>query len=177
MSQDTITNLLNEVRSIGTEAPVLLPVKDCSFNERNICFYKVEKLSYDEKYPMREAFENILMNLDDASFNLIYIIDGDISGISVYIGIAKAGTSNSKFSAGNFGDIICKSFESNYNGSVLRRVTNDNGQLSSTILGSTEKFRSFGCIVGVPGTKENEPHENIDFQGIDRLINTMLGSV
>lgn len=177
MSQDTITNLLNEVRSIGTEAPVLLPVKDCSFNERNICFYKVEKLSYDEKYPMREAFENILMNLDDASFNLIYIIDGDISGISVYIGIAKAGTSNSKFSAGNFGDIICKSFESNYNGSVLRRVTNDNGQLSSTILGSTEKFRNFGCIVGVPGTKENEPHENIDFQGIDRLINTMLGSV
>lgn len=177
MSQNTITNLLNEVRSIGTETPVLLPVKNCSFNERNICIYKVEKLSYDEKYPMREAFENILTNMDDDSFNLIYIIDGDISGISVYIGIAKVGTADSKFSAGNFGDIICKSFESNYNGSVLRRITNDNGQLSNTILGSAEKFRNFGCIVGVPGTKENEQHENVDFQGIDRLINTMLGSV
>lgn len=145
------------------------------YNEREICFFRVDRLSYDEKYPMREAFENILLTLTDTSFNLVYIIDGDDNGISVYIGVIKS-NDGSTLSAGNFGEIIRKSFESNYNGSVLHRITNDKNALNKTVFDAAERFKHSGCVIGVPGTNDNDSAEKLDFQGMDRLINTMLGS-
>ena len=122
---DSITGLLNEIRMIDRNSPELIRSNEWIVDDRDICLYKIKKLSYDEKYPMREAFENILMTVDNDAFNLIYIIDGNDSGISVYIGIVKKQGEKSSFSAGNYGNIIRKSFESNYNGSVLERITND----------------------------------------------------
>lgn len=171
-----LSQVLQTLHDTGRDDIVLFGEKYRTYTERDLCFYKVEKLSYDEKYPMREAFENILLTLDDDAFNLIYIIDGTRSGISVYIGVVKTGKSASDFSAGNFGEIIRKSFESNYNGSILCRLSNDNEQLNQKILSSADRFRNAGYIVGIPGTNERESSENIDFQGMDRLINTMIGS-
>ncbi len=145
------------------------------YGEREICFFRVDRLSYDEKYPMREAFENVLLTLSDTSFNLVYIIDGDDNGISVYIGIIKQNGA-STLSAGNFGEIIRKSFESNYNGSVLHRITNDKNALNKAIFDAAERFKHSGCIIGIPGTNEYDSADKLDFQGMDRLINTMLGS-
>lgn len=145
------------------------------YGEREICFFRVDRLSYDEKYPMREAFENVLLTLSDMSFNLVYIIDGDDKGISVYIGVIKK-NDTSTLSAGNFGEIIRKSFESNYNGSVLHRIANDKNTLYKTVFDAAERFKHSGCIIGIPGTNDNDSAEKLDFQGMDRLINTMLGS-
>ena len=34
-----------------------------------MCFYRVKQLSFDEDYPHREAFENVLLSMDNDAFN------------------------------------------------------------------------------------------------------------
>ena len=41
---------------------------------RNVCFYRIKRLSFDEDYPHREAFENVLLAMDSSSFNFVYIL-------------------------------------------------------------------------------------------------------
>ena len=38
----------------------------------DMCFYRVLRLSYDEEYPRREAFENVLNSLDNEAYNFVY---------------------------------------------------------------------------------------------------------
>lgn len=41
-----------------------------------MCFYMVRQLAFDEDYPHREAFENILSAMDNRPFNFVYILTG-----------------------------------------------------------------------------------------------------
>ena len=57
-------------------------------------FYQISQLSYDEDYPHREAFENVLLTLDNTGFNFVYILDGDENGIELYIGVVRNNNEN-----------------------------------------------------------------------------------
>ena len=145
---------------------------DLQFDE--MCFFKVKQLSFDEDYPRREAFENVLMSLDDSSFNFVYILTGNKTGVDLTIGIVKNGKqSENRLNANDYGKIIQNIFEGNFSGSELVRLKGEN--LRKNISGITEQYKSAGIIVGVPSINENKYQNDYDFQGIDRLINSMLG--
>ena len=40
------------------------------------CFYKVKQLAFDEDFPRREAFENVLLSMNNEAFNFVYILTG-----------------------------------------------------------------------------------------------------
>ena len=55
--------------------PQCLKSDDLKISE--ICFYKINRLTFDEEYPHREAFENVLQALNNNAFNFVYILDGE----------------------------------------------------------------------------------------------------
>lgn len=92
-------------------ADIGYPEDDGLSTSNDMCFYKIEKLSYDEEYPRREAFENVLDSLDNEAFNFVYVLSGDSKGVELHIGVVKNHRSNRKtLSTVNYGDIIQNSF-------------------------------------------------------------------
>ena len=146
---------------------------------RDVCFYKINRLSFDEDYPHREAFENVLLALDNPAFNLVYILSGDEFGIELYIGVVKnaneyVSSSSNRLSASNYGEIIEKSFVGNFGGSIVEKVKG--ADLEECILSADRKYKNGGVIVGVPSENEKQSDNGKGFQGIDRLINSMIGT-
>ena len=64
-------------------------LKDGELRDDEICFYKVKRLTFDEDYPHREAFENVLRTQDNEAFNFVYILDGNERGIELYLGVVR----------------------------------------------------------------------------------------
>ena len=141
-----------------------------------ICFYQIKKLSYDEEFPQKEAFENVLMSLDNRSYNFVYILSGDYNGVALYFGVVKNGNKNDKaeypLSASDYGDIIANSFQGNFNGSELKRLKGQ--ELKKVLFEDTSQYHSAGVITGIPSIMEVEQGKENKFQGIDRLVNSML---
>lgn len=157
--------------------PQCLKSDEIKLNE--VCFFKVSRLTFDEEYPHREAFENVLQALDNDAFNFVYILDGDADGINLYIGVAKNHHDNKPLfgklmNAANYGRNVAGSFLGNFGGSVLEKLTGEN--LNEILIDSARKFRNSGVILGIPSVSEQKGNDSkYGFQGIDRLINGMFG--
>ena len=143
--------------------------------KNEVCFYKLKQLSFDEDYPRREAFENVLLSLDNPAFNFVYVLTGTEEGIELCIGVVKNQNENrlvlgKKLSAGDYGKIIANVFEGNFGGSILEKM-----DVEQLIGKGFQNFENAGVIVGIPSINEKDMGEEYDFQGIDRLVNSMLG--
>lgn len=147
------------------------------------CFFRVEQLAFDKEYPHREAFENVMAALDNEAFNFVYILSGNSSGVNLYIGIVQNGNEvksdeGETFQPVDYGNILKNTFEGNFNGSYLKKVYAK--ELENEILRGAELYKSdnkinAGLLLGIPSANKKESGEEQDFQGIDRLINSMLG--
>lgn len=143
-----------------------------------MCFYKIKQLSFDEDYPRREAFENVLLSMNNQAFNFVYILTGTKEGIELCIGVVQNQNENfpvlgKKLSAVNYGEIIANVFEGNFNGSVLEKM--NASELDKLVGSGLQTYKNAGAIIGIPSVNEKENGEKYDFQGIDRLVNSMLG--
>ena len=156
--------------------PQCLKSDDVKLNE--ICFFRVCRLTFDEEYPHREAFENVLQALDNDAFNFVYILDGDENGISLYIGVVRNSNDNKPtlgklMNANNYGRNIVGAFEGNFGGSLLEKLSGET--LTDVVFNSPKQFKNAGVILGIPSVNKNDNDSKYGFQGIDRLINSMLG--
>lgn len=140
----------------------------------DMCFYRVKKLAYDADYPRREAFQNVLDALDNEAFNFVYVLSGNSQGVTLHIGVVKNHRKNTKtLSTVNYGGIIENAFEGNFSGSALERLDVD--ALQETMINQAKVYKSAGIISGIPSINRKETGEELDFQGVDRLINSMSG--
>ena len=145
---------------------------------RDVAFYRIKQLSFDEEYPHREAFENILLSLDNSAFNFVYILTGNEDGIELYVGIVRNENTNAvingkQLNAKNYGEMIEGAFEGNFGGSDIQRLVG--AELQEKILKASTQYTDAGVIVGVPSENVQNQNSGKGFQGIDRLINSMLG--
>lgn len=137
----------------------------------DVCLYRVSALTSDEEYPHREAFANVLSSFDAPGFSLVYILEGNERGVELYIGVTK--TEDGSANALDYGKTLRGVFEGNFNGSILEQVNSE--ELTRLLSGTDGKFQAAGAVLGVPSVQERKPGEKYDFQGVDRLINAMLG--
>ena len=179
-----ILNLVSDIQIFNSDGKVnkLIDIGFPGGNRLPCYFFKINKLSYDEDYPHREALENVIMSLDNEAFNFVYLLEGTEEGVSLYLGVVKNHHPNQKDAQANdYGKLIEKVFEGNFNGSVLERLKNNT--IRDVIIGGAKKFTEAqsekgslaGVIVGIPSVNEKEAGSSKDFQGMDRLINSMLG--
>lgn len=179
-SQEVI-GLYGNMRSLNEANVIRLPFsryESKKLERDECCFYRIKKLSYDEDYPHREAFENVLLSLDNDAFNFVYVLTGTEEGVELDIGIVKNHNINyevlgKKLETSDYGQIIEKVFEGNFGGSILEKINGDD--LEQLLSDREGKYKNAGALIGVPSINEKSSGEEYDFQGIDRLINSMLG--
>lgn len=173
------TELFDEIQSFNLSGivnsinPPDFPVmNELKINEMS--FFKIEQLLYDSDYPRREAFENVLRSMDNDAFNLVYILTGTKSGVELCLGVVKnKNAQDSSLSTSNYGEMVRNIFEGNFNGSKLLKLRGND--LLNTVVNHTEKYSSAGVVLGIPSMNDETQNGDNDFQGIDRLINSMLG--
>lgn len=178
-----ILNLFESIQTGNVDVPInsVIPLDfpvNSELKNNEVCFYKIKQLSFDEDYPRREAFENVLLSMNNNAFNFIYILTGTPKGIELCIGVVQNQNENQpilgkKFSAVNYGEIIANVFEGNFNGSILEKM--NSSELEKLIGLGVKEYDNAGIIIGIPSVNKKENGEDYDFQGIDRLVNSMLG--
>ena len=136
-----ILNLVSDIQIFNSDGKVnkLIDIGFPGGNRLPCYFFKINKLSYDEDYPHREALENVIMSLDNEAFNFVYLLEGTEEGVSLYLGVVKNHHPNQKDAQANdYGKLIEKVFEGNFNGSVLERLKNNT--IRDVIIGGAKKF-------------------------------------
>lgn len=178
---------VNTVREVKDVLPSGFPEGD-NLSRNDMYFFRVERLSFDEDFPRREAFENVLVALDSPSYNFVYVLTGSEKGIELCVGVVKnQSEKESVFSTQNYGDILMGAFNGNFNGSVTKplmtrkiregkRKGETVDELAEKIINACAKYENAGVITGIPSVNEKEAGDTSDFQGIDRLINSMQGT-
>lgn len=89
-----ILNLFESIQTGNVDVPInsVIPLDfpvNSELKNNEVCFYKIKQLSFDEDYPRREAFENVLLSMNNNAFNFIYILTGTPKGIELCIGVVQ----------------------------------------------------------------------------------------
>lgn len=137
----------------------------------DIILIHVKRVTFEDEAPRKEAIENVLSSMRLKGVNFLYIIRGCKDHVEFYYGIVRNtiikgsvnGEDNIKES------IVKKSIEGNFRGSDVELVDE---QKTNAILTELRNKRFVSCIDGVPGINKDEA---ANFQGVDRLVDTMLG--
>jgi hypothetical protein len=145
--------------------------------------YRIDELVYSEKEGLkREAIENVLgtfRGMDEA--NILYMILGDAQKVNIYMGVSK-NLYHSQDSESGITQLGVKSYaqhmiepslKGNFTGS---KITEQTSQDKASIMKRIQSAKYAGYMNGVPGFIEKHLGENKDFQGAERLIDTMVGS-
>ena len=151
---------------------------DCEVLENNlseITLFHINEITFEEKEknPRREAFENVLGAIREEGVNFIYLILGDKKGVSFYFGVTKELKENKELNMPviEMGDTLLKSsILGNFRGSKIKKLT---PQENKEVLKKLKESTRFGTVTGIPGINDSDDKSN--FQGVDRLIDVMLG--
>lgn len=168
------------------DTSVLTYLGDESIDLNEWHLYRIDELVYSEKEGLkREAIENVLSTfrgMDDV--NILYLILGDTDKVSFYMGVSKnlyleawdqKQQGKADLSIESYGPHIMKpSLEGNFVGSQITEVA-DCAEKQS-IIDRIRASKSSGFINGVPGFVEQALGESKDFQGVERLVDTMVGT-
>ena len=150
----------------------------------NVVLYHIKEVTFEgeEKSPRREAFENVIGMIQNEGVNFIYLILGDKKGVSFYFGLIKDSNYNSDLPMpiSEMGNNFLKSaIRGNFRGSKIEEVK---PQKMKEILEKMETnsenknlSKKFANVIGTPGINETEDKKS--FQGVDRLVDVMLGDV
>lgn len=141
------------------------------FYNSDFCLYNIQELTFEDKAPRKEALENVLSSLRLEGVNFLYLIIGDKKGVHFYFGVAEDLTNEIqlKLEIDDIGDNILKpSINGNFRGSKVLKLDYDN---KKHIKEKLDDMNYFGVVEGVPGINEDSE----DLQGVDRLVDVMLG--
>ena len=143
-------------------------VKEISLSD--ISFIHIKELTYEEEFPKREAFENVISSIRELSVNIIYLLMGDSDGVSLYVGVAKDFSSDVKclLNVKDVGkNVLQSSIESNFRGCKVSSSLELNKEIHSKI----SSFKRYTKVAGVPSVNV----DNEGFQGVERVIDAMRG--
>lgn len=137
----------------------------------DVVFYRIDRITFEDKAPRKEALENVLSAMRIKGVNFLYLIKGDKKGVSFYYGISRDLIQQIPlaYTMDELGEMILKpGLESNFRGSKITKLYAKEEQ---GIIDTLAQMNFIGNIDGVPGI--NSDKEN--YQGVDRMVDVMLG--
>ena len=170
MNQKPLIEILENSSNLSDDFKINKLEKAKELLSKDFILYHIQELTFEEKSPRKEAFENVISSLRIDGISFVYLLLGDERGVSFYFGIAKEKNSNKELELDidDIGEIILKSsIEGNFRGSRVE----DLGKDRHNILSQISSMNSIARIDGVPSINE----DNEEFQGVDRLVDIMLG--
>jgi len=159
-NKNALRNKIDETKSVQKSKDIAL---------RDLSFIHIEELTFEDKYPHKEAVENIISSIRIDGISFVYLLFGNQAGVSFYFGIArdKRYPSSLDLDVDEIAEYILQlNIEGNFRGSKTTFQTN-----KQFILDTINSAKRFARVDGIPSV--NEDREN--FQGIDRLVDVMMG--
>lgn len=129
-------------------------------------FFRLNEISESKAKESRLAMANVLSSLVDpeshSPIRIIYLLAGKEDGISLYLGVAG------QFSADHYENLEA-AFIGNFPGAKTNTISANDPLFSQMFTQS----KHLGLITGVPSFNEEDQDAEDDFQGVERLINTL----
>lgn len=157
----------------------------------DLCLFKIDRLSYEAEFPRREAFENVIASVNDSRFNFVYLLVGTGQEVDFYFGVStnhyhknssRGRSETGTLEADDLRSILKNSFLGNFKGSRLKVCEGfeEPGlslkEIDDRIFKSIDGSKHFSMVRGIPSINKEASQELAgQFQGVDRLINTMQG--
>lgn len=116
----------------------------------------------------RQAMTNVISCLNSTGCASVYILSGRPEGIDLYLGVA---TSTPDIDIPDASKMLRATFEGNFLGAKLEDVRSDDEQFRQLFHDS----RHLGIITGVPSFNDSDRTAEEDFQGVERLANSLVG--
>lgn len=146
-------------------------IESAKIDGRNTSFFKINELSAQEQYFLRQDLKNVFAGFNDERFSIAYLVSGKPSGIDIYIGVIKNGSGDVYSQA----ELLKSQLEGNISGLIYEKLTGN--LIESEILAPIQKSKYFGLIRGIPSLTIDEQAQsqgNTINQGIDRLARTLI---
>jgi hypothetical protein len=131
-------------------------------------FIKVRSVNKESAESQRLAMANVLSGLSHSGARLVYLLSGTERGLELYFGVATE-TRESHEHIKSLGHLL----EGNFQGISLDYLKTDTKCFQSVFAEDAHT----GLVTGVPSFNENSQHSENDFQGIERLANSLHGEV
>lgn len=138
-------------------------------------FFKIKEITYEDESPRQEALENVLTSIRIPGINFIYLILGKQDKVSFYFGVANdLQIPDKEIEIGAVADkVLHPSLQGNFRGSKISKVEGEELDDIKNYIQDADAKLKFACVEGVPGV--NKDKDKKEFQGVDRLVDTMLG--
>ncbi len=139
-----------------------------SFNEGSTeyRFFQIKEVNKDSAASQRLAMANVLSGLSHSGARLVYLLKGTRQGVELYIGVATESRDSHEHIQS-----LSRLFEGNYQGVRFNNIRSDDNCLDD-VFGVESHI---GLITGVPSFNESSSSSDDDFQGIERLANSLHG--
>lgn len=134
--------------------------------------FKIAEITYEDKSPRYEALENVFASIRITGISLVYLIIGNKKEVNFYFGVAEDTLTEGEMGIDEVASaVLVPSLQGNFRGSKISSVDSKEIDVIKEYIKSDGL--KFACIEGVPGVIKDD--EKKDFQGIDRLVDTMRG--
>lgn len=173
-SQDVITEIKLDsfldppFTALTKNVNMLVSQNSNSLYER-IRLYHIDELSLDDSTPPREALENVFASTDMTGGKIIYLIVGMEDGVAFHFGTV----SDAKGASVSTGHALSDALKANFSGIEMQGLKIEAIKMH---LDHISNAKHTGMLLGVPSFNKRESDE-LDYQGIDRVISGMLGHV
>lgn len=117
----------------------------------------------------RLAMANVVATLDNPECRALYVLSGTPEGIRLYIGVAGFQYNTDELQ--DMAKTLKTSFEGNFLGAQLEQIKPND----SSIRAMQDSVKYLGLVTGVPSFNESKAQGDDDFQGLERLVNSMIG--
>jgi len=173
MKEQALIEILKNKNTLRQKVDTVYSVRSCdAISLRDFALVHIEELTFEDKCPPKEAIENVISALRMDGVRVVYLLLGNKQGVSFYFGIAKDqhyADLDLDLDVDEVAQSILKmNIEGNFRGSKTALAGADQRQ---QLLQRLQSAKRFARVDGVPSIYEDSE----DFQGIDRLVDVMLG--
>ncbi len=138
--------------------------------EHGYRLFRITEIGEGKAAAYRLAMANVMAGMDDPRCRAIYILSGTPEGVNLYVGISSSGVNDDDLH--DMAKTLKASFEGNFLGAQLADVKSGDQPVEDMLA----SVKHLGLVTGVPSFNEEEAHTgDEDFQGIERLANSMAG--
>lgn len=131
--------------------------------------FHVTEIGEGKASAYRLAMANVIAGLDDPKFRAVYILSGTPEGISLYVGVASSDEDDAPLH--EMAKTLKASFEGNFLGAKLENIKGNHAAVNEML----NSVKHLGLVTGVPSFNEDDGQGDEDFQGIERLANSLIG--
>ena len=129
-------------------------------------FFQVHEINKDNAEAQRLAMANVLSSISQTQARLAYLLRGTAQGVQLYIGVASSETGSHERI-----ETLKRTLQGNYPGIRLQDIKRDDQTLENLF----QSVSNIGLVTGIPSLNETNQSPENDFQGIERLANSLQG--